>query len=162
MHKCNREKKGVGREGEGGGPHSGRGGELTSHYSHARGSRIQKRAEVRAREGRSRRRGLLSRRKVWGGRSPGLGRQGPKSGEKGGERRGIKIVRGSRGRERQRMMKKEECRAEETAEKCNKDEGKVRDNHREKRRQRARYTAVIHPLYARMGRGKEERGKREF
>lgn len=67
------------------GLHSGRGGELTWHYSHARGSRIQKKAEVRAREGRGRRRGLLSRRRVWGGRSPSLGRQGPKAGEEKGE-----------------------------------------------------------------------------
>lgn len=74
------------REGGGRGLHPGRGGELTSRYSHARGSRIQKRAEVRAREGGSRRRGLLSRRKVWGGRSPALGRQGPKVGRGRGGR----------------------------------------------------------------------------
>lgn len=59
------------------------------------------------REGRSRRRGLLSRRKVWGGRSPSLGRQGPESREKGGERRGIKIVRGSREKKREWVGKTE-------------------------------------------------------
>lgn len=77
---CNKENVGI-RVREG--PHSGSGGKLTWHYSHARGSRIQKRAEVRAREGGDRRRGVLSRRKVWGGRSPGLRRLGPKA-----ERRG--------------------------------------------------------------------------
>lgn len=68
---------------------------LTSHYSHARGSRIQKRVEVRAWERGDRRRGLLSRRKVWEDRSPALWRQSPR--KRKGRGQGVKSSGGQVG-----------------------------------------------------------------